>query len=375
MGAHSDLGPSSSGRWINCTNSVSLCADMPEDSSTFAQEGTDAHALCEYLLKKELGQEAEDPRENLSYYNEEMQECAEGYVEYVMGLVNEAKKACSDVVCEVEQRISYERFVHGGFGTADCIIIADGTLNVVDYKYGQGVEVNAIGNTQMRIYALGALEIYDLLYDIDRVHMTIYQPRLSNISEDEISRNELYDWAVGVLEPAAKEARSGNGKFACGDWCRFCKARHVCRERAKENLKMAAYDFASPPLLTDEEITDILGKVDALIQWANDVKEYALQEAVDGKKWSGYKLVEGRSIRKYTDEAAVAAAVEAAGYEAFDKKLKTITEMQKQLGRKKFEEVLGGLVIKPQGKPSLVRQDDKRPEFNTAKADFKEEKL
>jgi hypothetical protein len=373
MGAHSSLGPSSSERWIHCTPSVKLCADMPDVTSTFAQEGTDAHAVCEYLLKKALGQEAEDPREDLTYYNEEMQEAAEGYVAYVLSLISEAKKTCKDVICQVEQKISYERFVAGGFGTADCIIIADGTMNVVDFKYGMGVEVSAKGNTQMRIYALGALEIYDPLYDISNVQMTIYQPRLSNISQDEISRDDLYAWAEEVLKPAAAEAETGEGEFQCGNWCRFCKAKHVCRERAKENLKLAAYDFATPPLLDDDEIVDILGKVDQLVQWANDIKEYALQEAVDGKKWDGFKVVEGRSIRKYKDEAAVAAAVQAAGYDPYQKKLLTITEMQKQLGKRKFEEVLGGLIIKPQGKPALVPADDKRPEFNTAKADFKEE--
>jgi hypothetical protein len=225
----------------------------------------------------------------------------------------------------------------------------------------------------MRIYAVGALEIYDPLYDISNVQMTIYQPRLSNISQDEISRDDLYAWAEEVLKPAAAEAETGEGEFQCGNWCRFCKAKHVCRERAKENLKLAAYDFATPPLLDDDEIVDILGKVDRLVQWANDIKEYALQEAVDGKKWDGFKVVEGRSIRKYKDEAAVAAAVKAAGYDPYQKKLLTITEMQKQLGKRKFEEVLGGLIIKPQGKPALVPADDKRPEFNTAKADFKEE--
>lgn len=373
MGAHSSLGPSSSERWIHCTPSVKLCADMPDVTSTFAQEGTDAHAVCEYLLKKALGQEAEDPREDLTYYNEEMQEAAEGYVAYVLSLISEAKKTCKDVICQVEQKISYERFVSGGFGTADCIIIADGTMNVVDFKYGMGVEVSAKRNTQMRIYALGALEIYDPLYDISNVQMTIYQPRLSNISQDEISRDDLYAWAEEVLKPAAAEAESGEGEFQCGNWCRFCKAKHVCRERAKENLKLAAYEFATPPLLDDDEIVDILGKVDRLVQWANDIKEYALQEAIDGKKWDGFKVVEGRSIRKYKDEAAVAAAVQAAGYDPYQKKLLTITEMQKQLGKRKFEEVLGGLIIKPQGKPALVPADDKRPEFNTAKADFKEE--
>ena len=373
MGAHSEKGPSSSSRWIHCTPSAKLCADMPDQVTSFAEEGTQAHELCEYLLKKEMGIEMEDPRGGLSYYNQEMEECCQGYHDYVMELYEEAKKVTNDPVLLVEQRISYERFVSGGFGTADCVIIADRVLNVVDFKYGMGVEVDAKGNTQMRIYALGALEIFDALYDVDRVKMTIYQPRKANISVDEISRDELYEWAETVLKPAAEEADRGDGEFHAGDWCRFCKARHICRERAKENLALAAYDFASPPLLDDEEIVEILGKVDKLIAWANDVKEYALQEAVGGRDWPGYKLVAGRSIRKYVNEKEVAEAVEATGYDPYLKKLLPITDMEKMLGKKKFEEILGKLVVKPEGKPVLVKADDKRPPINNAKEDFKED--
>nr|HPR91042.1 DUF2800 domain-containing protein [Synergistaceae bacterium] len=314
MAGHSDFGPSGSHRWINCTASTPLCRDMPDQSSGFAEEGTQAHSLCEYFLKREMGIEAEDPRPDLSYYNAEMEECCQGYRDYVMELLEEAKQTTKDPVMLIEQRIQYERFVPGGFGTADSIIIADQTLNVVDFKYGAGVEVDAVGNSQMRIYAIGALEIFDDLYDIDRVRMTIYQPRKSNISVDEISRDELYEWAENVLRPAAEEGASGHGTFHAGEWCRFCKARHVCRERAKENLLLASYDFADPPLLGDEEIVEILEKVDKLVTWANDVKEYALQEAVAGKEWSGWKLVAGRSIRKYVNEKEVADAAEAAGF-------------------------------------------------------------
>ena len=373
MGAHSDFGPSSSHRWIHCTASTPLCRGMPEQSSSFAEEGTQAHSLCEFLLKEAMGIEAEDPRPNLSYYNAEMEECCQGYRDYVMELLEEAKETTKDPVLLIEQRIQYERFVPGGFGTADCILISDGTLNVVDFKYGAGVEVDAVGNSQMRIYAIGALEIFEDLYDIDRVRMTIYQPRKSNISVDEISRNELYEWAESVLRPAAEEGASGHGTFHAGEWCRFCKARHICRERAKENLLLASYDFADPPLLGDEEIVDILEKVDKLVTWANDVKEYALQEAVAGKEWSGWKLVEGRSIRKYVNEKEVADAAEAAGFNPYQQKLMSITDMEKAMGKKKFQEILGELCIKPQGKPVLVRADDKRPPINSAKEDFKED--
>lgn len=191
---------------------------------------------------------------------------------------------------------------------------------------------------------------------------------------DQISRDELYEWAETVLKPAAEEADRGDGEFHTGDWCRFCKAKHICRERAKRNLELAAFEFASPPLLEDEEIVEILSKVDNLIAWANDVKEYALQEAVDGKSWSGFKLVEGRSVRKYLNEKAVAEAAEAAGYDPYEKKILSITEMQKQMGKKKFEEILGNMVVKPSGKPCLVREDDKRPALkDSAKVDFNED--
>ena len=373
MAAHSEKGPSSSNRWIHCPPSAKLCTGLPDSSSSFAKEGTDAHALCEYLLNTAVGRDSENPVENLTYYNSEMQECAEGYRDYCMEVYEQAKQSCKDPVLLVEQKIQYERFVKGGFGTADCIILTDGTLNVVDFKYGMGVEVTAKGNTQMRIYALGALEIFDALYDIDRVQMTIYQPRKQNISIAEISRDELYDWAEQVLKPAAIAAEEGTGEYDTGEWCRFCKAKQICRKRAEKNLELTSYDFAPPPTLSDTEIVIILEKVDALVAWANDMKEYALQEAISGKEWAGMKLVEGRSVRKYVNEQAVAAAVVKAGFEPYDKKLFTITEMQKQLGKKKFEEILGKLVVKPQGKPVLVREDDKRPALSTAKDDFKEE--
>lgn len=364
MAAHSDKGPSSSDRWLHCTPSVKLCADMPDTGSSFAEEGTQAHIFCEYLLHEAMGKKAENPKDSLSFYTNEMRECAEGYRDYVMELYETAKKTCVDPVLMVEQRISYERFAHGGFGTADCILIADGTLNVVDFKFGAGVAVSAEGNSQMRIYALGALEIFDSLYDIHTVQLTIYQPRKSNISTDQISRDELYEWAENVLKPAAIEADEGTGEFHAGEWCRWCRAKHICRERAKKNLELAAFEFADPPLLEDVEVVEVLNKVDNLIAWANDVKEYALREAIGGKSWPGYKLVEGRSVRRYTDEKAVEKAVSDAGFYPFETRLLTITEMQAMMGKKRMEEVLGGLIVKPQGKPTLVPESDKRSPMN-----------
>ena len=370
--AHATLSASSADRWIHCPPSARLCELYEDKGSDYAAEGTDAHALCEYKLLSLLGREAKDPTEDLTWFNQEMVDCAEGYASYVMEQVEEAKKHCSDPVVLVEQRVDFSRWVTDGFGTADNIIIADGTLKICDYKHGRGIEVSAEENPQMMCYALGALELFDALYDIDTVSMTIYQPRRSNISTYEISKAELYQWADEVLKPAAELAFAGEGNFLCGEYCVFCKAKNDCRARAEANLNLAAYEFKLPPLLTDEDIEDILSKVDELIAWASDIKEYALQQAIGGKKWEGWKLVEGRSNRKYVSEQAVAEKVSAAGFDPYEHKVLGITAMQKLLGKTRFEELLAGYIEKPAGKPTLVPASDKRPEMTTAAADFEE---
>lgn len=232
--------------------------------------------------------------------------------------------------------------------------------------------MSAEKNSQLSCYALGALDLFDGIYDIAQVSLTIYQPRRENVSTYTMSREELLAWAKTVLAPAAKLAYEGKGEFKAGDHCQFCKAKANCRKRAEYNLELARYDFEMPALLGDEEIAAILTKADELVSWAGDVKDYALQKALSGTKFTGFKVVEGRSNRKYTDEGAVAKAVEAAGYEPYEKKLLGITAMSQALGRKKFEELLGGLVYKPPGKPVLVPESDKRPAMNTAINDFKE---
>ena len=371
---HALLSPSSSERWINCPPSVRMSEDFEEKPSEYAAEGTAAHALCEYKLRQMLGYKEPDIRENLDYYNEEMENCTEEYRNYINELLENAQ--FGGPLMLVEQKIDFSKFVKGGFGTSDCIVIDGNTIHVIDFKYGKGVEVNAVNNTQMMIYGIGALEMFDGIYDITNVVMTIFQPRLNNVSTFEMSKKDLYHWAFTVLQPAADMAYQGTGVFKCGDHCRFCKAKSVCRARAEYNLKLAQYDFEMPSALEDIEIESLLGKLDMLISWAEDVKQYALDEAVKGKKWSGYKLVEGRSNRKYTDEKTVADKVTNAGYDPYEKKVLGITAMTKLLGKKKFEELLGGLVEKPQGKPTLVSQSDARPEMNlsaNAAEDFKED--
>ena len=369
---HALLSASSSDRWLHCPPSARLCESYEDKGSDYAAEGTDAHALCEYKLRKALDMDAEDPTENLSWFNQEMDDHATGYAAYVLEQVEAAKETCSDPVVLIEQRVDVSRWVEEGFGTADCIVIADGTLQIIDFKYGLGVLVSAEENPQMMCYALGALELFDDIYDIDAVRMTIYQPRRDNLSTYDLSKEDLYRWADEVLKPAADLAFAGDGNFLCGEWCGFCKAKNACRARAAANLELARYDFKLPPLLTDEDVEDILGKVDALVAWASDIKDYALQQAISGKVWSGWKLVEGRSNRRYVNDAAVAAAVTKAGFDPYEQKLLGVTAMQKLLGKARFEEVLAGLIEKPQGKPTLVPESDKRPAMNNAKSDFSE---
>ena len=370
---HALLSASSSHRWMNCPPSARLCENYDDKGSDFAAEGTDAHALCEFRLQEALGIPTENPIENLTWYNEEMEDCAVSYASFVSEIVAKAKDICSDPVVLIEQHLDYSKFVHEGFGTGDCIVIADGELHIIDYKHGRGVLVEADNNPQMKLYALGALEIFDGIYDIETVSMTIFQPRRGNVSTYSLSKADLYTWAEEVLKPIAELAYKGEGQYNCGEWCQFCKAKTDCRKRAEANMELAKYDFMDPPLLTDEEIEDVLSKVDNLVAWANDVKEFAFQAAMSGKVWNGWKLVEGRSVRKYVNDEAVAATVLEAGYDPYEKKLLGLTEMQKRLGKSKFEELLGSLIHRPQGKPTLVPESDKRPAITTAKADFYED--
>lgn len=373
MGSHALLSASSSHRWINCPPSARLCENCEDQSSEYAQQGTDAHSLCQYKVESALGMDTADPTEGLIFYDEEMEACSESYTEYVMEQRAKALQSCSDPVILVEQRLDFSKYVPEGFGTGDCVIIADGTLSVIDYKHGKGILVEAEINPQMLCYALGVLELFDGIYDIDTVSMTIFQPRRENVNTYTISKEELLQWADDVLIPRAKLAYAGEGDFSAGEHCQFCKVKATCRKRAEYNLKLARYDFEMPPTLEDEEIEAVLAKADALAAWVSDVKEYALQAAVSGKQWTGWKLVEGRSNRKYTDETAVAEAVTAAGYNPYEQKLLGITAMTSVLGKKQFESILGSLTFKPQGKPTLVPESDKRPAMNTANKDFKDE--
>ena len=370
---HAKLSASSAHRWMNCNPSANLEREFADKSSEAAVEGSAAHALCEHKLRKALKQRSTRPTSK--YDSDEMEMYTDSYLEFVLEQIEIAKQHCADPFILIEQRLDFSCYVPDGFGTGDCLIVADKLLHIIDFKYGLGVLVDAEDNPQMMLYALGALRLFDALYDIDTVSMTIFQPRRENVSTWTISVSELEEWAEKTLRPKAELAFKGEGEFNPGPWCTFCKAAVKCRARAEEKLALAQYEFAKPPLLTDEEIEDILSRLDDLTKWANEIAAYAQDAAINhGKQWNGYKLVEGRSNRKYTDESAVIAAATAAGYrDIFKKSLIPITEMEKLMGKKTFAEVLGGLVIKPQGKPTLVPASDKRPAIHTgAKHDFTE---
>lgn len=374
MSKHAILSASGAHRWLNCTPSARLELEFDDNSGEAAAEGTAAHALSEHKLRKALKMRSKKPVS--PYDSDEMDNYTDGYVEYVLEVIEQAKQTCSDPLILIEQRLDFSKYVPDGFGTGDCVIIADGTLHIIDFKYGQGVLVSAEDNPQMKLYALGALDLFDGIYDIEMVSMTIYQPRRENVSTSIVSKESLYQWAEEVLKPKAELAFAGDGNYCPGEWCQFCRAAVKCRARAEAKMKLATFEFALPPLLSDEEIADILSSIGDLTSWANEIIAYATDAAVNhGKKWPGFKVVEGRSNRKYKDEEAVAEAAKNAGYrDIYKQSLITITEMEKLMGKTKFNEVLGGLIMKPPGKPTLVPVSDKRPEMNTssAKNDFME---
>jgi Protein of unknown function (DUF2800). len=375
MSAHAILSASGAHRWMACTPSARLELEFDDNSGTAAEEGSAAHAMAEHKLRKTLKMRS---KKAFSKYDcSEMDTHTDDYVSFVMEQIAQAKQTCVDPMILIEQKLDFSRYVKDGFGTGDFVLIADGTLHIVDFKYGQGVLVEAEDNPQMKLYALGALELFDGIYDIEQIALSVFQPRRENVSTWVTSKESLCQWAVEVLKPTAALAYDGGGEYIPGEHCQFCRAAVKCRARAEAKMKLAAFEFALPPLLSDEDISEVLATLGDLTSWANEIVAYATDGAVNhGKQWPGFKVVEGRSNRKYSDEEAVAEAVKAAGYRnIYKQSLITITEMEKLMGKPKFSEVLGGLVIKPSGKPTLVPLSDKRPPMNSsnAKIDFMEE--
>ena len=378
---HARCSASAAYRWINCPGSVALSDQCPDPgASSYADEGTLAHSLAELKLrhvlheitdaqyKKRLAKIQQD-----DYYNGEMDEATDFYVETVL---EEFAAAGEGAELMIEQRLDLSQWIPEGFGTSDAVIIGGSMIQVIDLKYGKGIKVEAKNNPQFRLYGLGAVSLFGDLYDFDTVKTTVVQPRLDHVDSEVVILKELLLWGEEEVAPRAIMAMEGSDYFVAGDWCRFCPAKARCRKRAKFNLDLARMEFQKPPLLSNEEIGEVLAKAEHLKKWAEEVSEYALEQALAGEHYDGWKLVEGRSNRKYADEIQVADKLKAAGFDEamlYQRKLYGITEMEKLVGKKKLAATLGDLLIKPAGKPVLVPESDKREAINTteaAKADF-----
>lgn len=380
MRKHALLSASGAKRWLSCPPSARLEENYADSTSSYAEEGTRAHTLAEARIRHDmLG--VIDTKALKRIWKKvapdtEMEEMTELYQDIITEKFAAAKAKTKDAMLLVEEKLDFSHIVPDGFGTGDIIIIADGTLEVIDLKYGKGVPVYAEENPQTRLYGVGALNKFGFLYDIQEVAMTIVQPRLDNVSTETLSVEELTSWSEDYVKPRALLADQGEGEFCAGEHCRFCKAKAICRARAEEALSIAQHEFAKPPVLEDEEIPDILMVLDKAEAWIKDIRDYAHTKALSGAKWRGFKLVEGRSNRCYIDEEIVADKLKTEGYnenQIYNKKLKGITDMEKLVGKKNFPEVLGEFVIKPKGKLTLVPDTDKREEVNSAVSDFKEE--
>ena len=375
MGAHARNSPSALHRTLNCTPSLVLGEQFADEESSYAAEGSAGHALAEHLIKKHLKLRTKRPVSD--YYSDDLLEAVDDYVSFVIGEIEDAKRECKQPVFAVEQRVDISDYATDCFGTADMVIVTDKVVHIIDLKLGRGVEVCAVENPQLMAYGLGVLAMAEMLYDVETVRLTIYQPRITNYSSWDITPDDLKKWGEEILKPRSAMAMTGAGEFHAGSWCRFCKARNQCRARAEEFLKLAQMEFRQPALLTDAEIAEVLKVSDELAKWSADVYAYAQDQAiVHGKQWTGYKLVEGRSNRKYSSDTEVEQAAKAAGYtDIYKQSLIGVTEMERLMGKKEFARVLGQYVYKPQGKITLVPDSDKREAItqSTAAADFQEE--
>lgn len=374
MAGHALLSPSAAHRWLNCTAAPRLEENIADSGSTFAEEGTLAHAYCAKHLKGFLGLPTADEDAEIKqlfdkYHTGEMDEYTDTYKTIVLEKYNAARAKTPDAQLLVEVKLDFSEWMPEAFGTADAVIIADGTMEIIDFKYGKGVKVSAVKNPQMQIYALGAYSQFSFEYNIQRVRMTIVQPRIDNLSEYELSTVDLLAWATYQLMPKAKEAFEGKGHQMPGEWCQFCKVKATCKALA--DLTFAAVEqHPGPKTISPEEMASrVLPMLDTIKTWIKGVDEYTLEQALNGQKYQGFKLVAGRSVRKITDQEAVMGALSKAEFaeDAYMKprELKTITDLEKIIGKKRFAEICGEWIDKPQGKPTLVPESDKRPELDT----------
>lgn len=399
--AHALLSASGAHRWLACTAAPHFEAQFPPGPpSPYAEEGTLAHSVCELyarkyftseLTKRKFNSELKKLQSN-DLYSDEMLHTAEAYVEH---LKEWAMKYTDTPHVVQEVRVDFSAYVPGGFGTCDCVMIGGSHLHITDYKHGKGVPVSAQGNPQMRLYALGALQRYGVFYEIKTVSMSICQPRLSDEpNEDTLSVEELLAWGESI-KPAAAEAYNGPGTFCPGEHCRFCRGKAQCRARAEMNTALEDFKncipagavpedqrnipaearavLSLPPVLSDAEIGELLERGKSLVQWYTDLQEYATQTLLSGIPVPGWKVVEGRSNRAFKDVDAALDALVEAGYDKavlYDYKPKTLTELEKVVGKKVFGELMAGHIVKPQGKPTLAPETDKRPAYSSAAADF-----
>lgn len=386
--AHALLSASGASRWLNCTVSPRLEEGFENKESDFAAEGTLAHEFAEvgvvYALGRLEDHEYGDICTKLKlspHYSDEMLDEVQKHVDYVMEVYNEALSRSKDALIFVEDKVDLSMYIEEGFGLNDICIVADGILDIIDLKYGKGQRVKAIENKQMRLYGLGGVYKHELFYDLKEVRMHISQPRMDWVEVDTIGVTELKQWAQDVIIPTAKLAFEGLGEPNAGEWCRIggsnCAAMQHCKAHADYFRSIEIKTNIAPHLISDDEVLEIYKKAKAVAVWLESIQDFVYSEALKGKKWPEFKLVEGRSNRTWKDDIAVANKLTELGYsevQIANTKLKGIGDIEKLVGKAKFPILLDGLVIKPQGKPSLVPDSDKRPALGIeqAKSDFED---
>lgn len=372
--SHALLSPSGADRWINCPRSARFEQKFPESPpSTFSEEGSAAHLYARNEIAAYLGLAPEPiPKEYEQFFNAQFQSDYRNYVDFAINKIKKTREESPNVIIFLERKVDASIWIPEGFGTVDLTLITNDEINVVDLKFGKGIRVDAEVNPQLRIYGAAALNMFDHLFEIKKVVMTIVQPRLNHISVESLSKDELVDWMETVVQPAAALAWNGQGQFIAGNHCKWCRAKAQCSARAQANTELARFDFAAPGSMADEAIGHVLTKAAMLHSWVKDIEEFAYLQALKGRIWPGFKLVEGRSTRKFVDNDAVTAALIDAGVDSellYERSLRSMTELEKRVGKNMFARILGDLVVKSPGKPTLVPSEDRRPEFYPTAAD------